>query len=44
MISTSSAADGNSEKNASSAPMEKTSFFARPVATQESSLPSLPVQ
>jgi hypothetical protein len=44
MISISSAADGNSEINAFSAPMEKTSFFARPVATQESSLPSLPVQ
>ncbi|KAI9550960.1 hypothetical protein GHT06_005344 [Daphnia sinensis] len=44
MISISSAADGNSEINALSAHMEKTSFFARPVATQESSLPSLPVQ
>ena len=47
MISTSSAADaadGNSEINASSASMEKTIFFARPVATQEWSLPSLPVQ
>lgn len=43
-ISISSAADGNSEINALSAHMEKTSFFARPVATQESSLPSLPVQ
>lgn len=44
MISISSAADGNSEINALSAHMEMTSFFARPVATQESSLPSLPVQ